>query len=59
MTREHHCIKIFTQSGEFIHSIGRKGNKKGEFTEPHGIAISKSGVISVVSDNPNHSLQFL
>ena len=21
---EHHCIKIFTQSGEFIHSIGRK-----------------------------------
>ena len=25
----HHCIKIFTQSGEFIHSIGRRGNKKG------------------------------
>ena len=54
---DHHCIKIFTRSGEFIHSIGRKGNKKGEFISPYGIAISKSGVIFVVSDNPNYSLQ--
>ena len=54
---DHHCIKIFTKSGEFIHSIGRKGNKKGEFILPRGIAISKSGVIFVVSDNPNYSLQ--
>ena len=54
---DHHCIKIFTQSGEFIHSIGREGNKKGEFINPHGIAISKSGVIFVVSDNPNYSSQ--
>ena len=53
----HHCIKIFTQSGKFIHSIGRKGNKKGEFIKPYGIVISKSGVIFVVSDNPNYSLQ--
>ena len=53
----HHCIKIFTQSGEFIHSIGREGDKKGEFISPLGIAISKSGVIFVVSDNPNYSLQ--
>ena len=52
-----HCIKIFTQSGEFIHSIGREGNKKGEFINPYGVAISKSGVIFVVSDNPNYSLQ--
>ena len=51
------CIKIFTQSGEFIHSIGKLGNKKGEFIQPRGIAISKSGVIFVVSDNPNYSLQ--
>ena len=55
--RDHHCIKIFTQSGEFIHSIGRKGNKKGEFISPCGIAISNSGVILVVSDNPNYPLQ--
>ena len=53
----HNCIKIFTQSGEFIHSIGRKGNNKGELIYPHGIAISKSGVIFVVSENPNYSLQ--
>ena len=55
--RGHHCIKIFTQSGELIHSIGREGNKKGEFFLPRGIAISNSGVIFVVSSNPNHSLQ--
>ena len=54
--RDHHCIKIFTQSGEFIHSIGRKGNKKGEFISPYGVAISNSGVIFVVSDSPNYSL---
>ena len=54
---DHHCIKIFTQSGELIHSIGREGNKKGEFISPCGIAISNSGVIFVVSDNPNYSLQ--
>ena len=55
--RDHHCIMIFTQSGEFIDSIGREGNKKGEFINPLGIAISKSGIIFVVSDNPNYSLQ--
>ena len=55
--RDHHCVKIFTQSGEFIHSIGRKGNRKGEFIYPRGIAVSKSGVIFVVSDNLNYSLQ--
>ena len=55
--RYHNCIKIFTQSGEFIRSIGRKGNKKGEFIEPCGVVISKSGVIFVVSYNPNYSLQ--
>ena len=53
----HNCVKIFTRSGEFIHSIGGEGNKKGEFIEPCGIAISKSGVIFVVSHNPNYSLQ--
>ena len=53
----HHCVQIFTQSGEFIHSIGRLGNKKGEFIHANGIAISKSGVIFVVSDNPSYSLQ--
>ena len=55
--RDHHCIKIFRQSGELIHSIGREGNMKGEFISPRGITISNSGVIFVVSHNPNYSLQ--
>ena len=25
--RDHHCIKIFTQSGEFIHSIGKEESR--------------------------------
>ncbi|KAI6647270.1 Cell surface protein [Oopsacas minuta] len=52
-----HCIKIFTQSGKLIHSIGREGKKKGEFIYPCGIDISKLGIIFVLSDNSNYSLQ--
>ncbi|KAI6647989.1 Cell surface protein [Oopsacas minuta] len=54
----HHSIKILTQSGEFIHSIGKgKGEKRGEFNRPYGIGISKLGLIFVLSFNPTYSLQ--
>ena len=53
----HHVIKILSSSGELLHSIGRKGKEKGEFTEPYGVAISKSGILFVLSDNTNYSLQ--
>ena len=52
-----HAIKIFTELGEYIHTIGREGNGKGEFTRPFGICISKLGNIFVVSNNPNYPLQ--
>ena len=42
------CLKFCTRSEEFVHSIGREVNKKGEFISPYGSAISMSGVIMVV-----------
>ena len=52
-----HRIKIFSQSEQLIHTIGREGKGIGEFMEPLGICISKLGITFVVSDNPNFSIQ--
>ena len=54
---EHHAIKILSNSGELLHTIGREGNGKGEFMFPRGIAISNSGILFVLSNNPNYCLQ--
>ena len=51
------AIKIYTESGQHIHTLGRKGNGRGEFIGPYGVCISKLGIICVVSENPNYSLQ--
>ena len=53
----HHVIKILSSSGQLLHSIGRGGIGKGEFIKPFGIAISKSGILFVLSHNPNYILQ--
>ena len=53
----HHVIKIISNSGKLLHTIGREGKGKGELTNPYGIAISRSGILFVLSYNPNHSLQ--
>ena len=50
-------IKIFSQSEQLIHTIGRRGNGIGEFTRPLGICISKLGTIFVLHYNPNFSIQ--
>ena len=52
-----HRIRIFSQSEQLIHTIGREGRGIGEFMHPYGICISKLGTIFVVSDNPNFSMQ--
>ena len=53
----HHVVKIFSNSGELLHTIGRKGNRKGRLIDPFGIAISYSGILFVLSENPIYSLQ--
>ena len=50
-------IKIFSQFEQLIHTIGRNGKGIGEFIEPYGICISKLGIIFVLSENPNFSIQ--
>ena len=50
-------IKIFSQSEQLIHTIGREGEGIGEFMRPYGICISKLGTIFVLSHNHNFSLQ--
>ena len=51
------AIKLFTELGHHIHTIGREGEGKGEFLNPYGVCISKLGNIFVVSDNRNYRLQ--
>ena len=53
----HDTIKIFTHSGELIHTLGKKGKSRGELIEPYGIAVSHSGTIFIVSCNPNFTFQ--
>ena len=50
-------VIVLSACGQPIHILGRKGNMNGEFISPSGISVSKSGIIFVVSDNQNHSLQ--
>ena len=50
-------IKIFSQSEQLIHTIGREGEGIGEFMRPFGICISKLGTIFVLSRNTNFSIQ--
>ena len=52
-----HCIKIFSPSGQLIHTIGKEGHGRGELYLPLGISVTQSGTIFVLSENPNFSLQ--
>ena len=51
------AIKIYTESGQHIHTLGRKGEGRGEFIRPYGVCISKFA-ICVVSLNSNYPLQY-
>ena len=51
------AIKIYTESGQHIHTLGREGNGRGEFIGPRGVCISKLGIICVLSENRNYYLQ--
>ena len=55
--RGNQTVNIFSKSGDLIHIIGGKGGGKGDFIKPCGIAISNSGILFVLSNNTNYSLQ--
>ena len=51
------AVRVYSQEGSVIYRLGGKGEKPGKFKKPNGIAISLSGLLFVVSENPNHVLQ--
>ena len=52
-----HSVCVYSYRGEFMYKFGKKGDKKGDFIQPHGIIICPQGRIIVTSDNPNHPIQ--
>ncbi|XP_077996787.1 tripartite motif-containing protein 2-like [Glandiceps talaboti] len=54
--REGHCVKKYTQSGQFLKSFGRFGAGVGEFRGPNFVATNKQGMV-YVSDFNNDRVQ--
>ena len=52
-----HDVRIFCPRGYLIGKIGKKGCQEGDFYYPYGIRISETGLIFVISCNPNFCLQ--
>ena len=52
-----HDVKILSPSGHLIDKIGKIGQGRGEFDNPHGICLSELGTIFVISWNSNFALQ--
>ncbi len=50
------CISILNKEGKKVRSLGTKGTKDGQFTSPHGVAITNDGHILVTDQ---HRLQKL
>ena len=51
-----HRIQIFSSDGNYSRSLGRKGNKRGEFKFPMGITFHNNGNI-FLADSENHRIQ--
>ena len=49
-------VSIFDQTGKYIKSFGKKGDKDGEFDRPYAIAVSDEGYV-YVSDTGNNRIQ--
>ena len=51
------CVHIFSNTGELLHTFGKRGERRGEFIYPSGIAIDSKDRIIVASRNPKHCIQ--
>ena len=49
-----HTIKVFNRERQLVATIGQEGTGPGDFKNPTGIAISKSGYIFVVDRNASN-----
>ena len=52
-----HSVAIFSIRGGLIQKFGRRGEKRGEFLEPRGIALNSDNRIIVLSTNQNNCIQ--
>ena len=50
-------VLIFSNRGELLHKLGKRGEGRGDFISPTGIATGREGRIIVLSRNPEHSIQ--
>ena len=55
--RDTHSIRVFSPTGNLLHTIGRKGHQQGMFYKPQGVAITREGGLVCVSENKNYGLQ--
>ena len=53
---ERSCVKKFSDSGYLISSMGREGERRGEFKNPRGIAVNSRNEV-FVCDRDNHRIQ--
>ena len=54
-----HTIRIFTQKGELYIALGKKGENKGEFTSPSGIALDTNGNILSLCQRDKANFQII
>ena len=52
------CITILNKQGKKVKSFGIRGTKKGQFTQPCGVAISQDGHILVTDEHRLQKLTF-
>ena len=52
-----HKISVYTRRGEKKHEFGSRGEGKGEFKYPNGVAVDKSDGCIFVADTNNHRIQ--
>ena len=50
-------VLIFSNGGELLHKLGKRGEGRGNFITPTGIATDREGRVIVVSQNPEHCIQ--
>ena len=50
-------VLIFSNGGELLHKLGKRGEGRGDFISPTGIAMDREDRIIVVSQNPEHCIQ--
>ena len=50
-------VLIFSNRGKLLHLLGKRGEGRGDFISPTGIAMDREGRIIVVSHNPKHCIQ--